>query len=126
LRPRKIEWMSDTEVEVKSAYYEAGLSASGNTYTLRKEKAKWTAPRAALRGVERQRHQRLPFSSVFRREPPHAFAAAVGGGEAVAQVSGSTQAGQRFQLGEVQRNAADVSHVASTDCSLENVAKPQP
>lgn len=36
-----IKWKSDTEVDVSGGYYEAGLSASGNTYTLKKEKGKW-------------------------------------------------------------------------------------
>jgi hypothetical protein len=36
-----IEWKSDTEVDVKGEYYEAGLSASGNTYTVKKENGKW-------------------------------------------------------------------------------------
>jgi hypothetical protein len=40
-RVRKIEWKSDTEVAVKGGYYEAGLSASSNTYTVKKEKGKW-------------------------------------------------------------------------------------
>ena len=35
----RIQWKSDTEVE--GGYYEAGLSASGNTYTLKKDKGKW-------------------------------------------------------------------------------------
>jgi len=40
-RVRIIEWKSDMEVDVKGGYYEHGLSASGNTYTLKKEKGKW-------------------------------------------------------------------------------------
>jgi hypothetical protein len=40
-RIRKIEWKSDTQVEVKGGYYEGGLSASGNTYTVKKENGKW-------------------------------------------------------------------------------------
>ncbi len=40
-RVRSIVWKSDTEVEVKGGYYEGGRSASGNTYTLKKEKEKW-------------------------------------------------------------------------------------
>lgn len=40
-RVRKIEWKSDTEVEVKGGYYAADLSASGNTYTVKKENGKW-------------------------------------------------------------------------------------
>jgi len=37
----RIQWKSDTEVEVEGGYYEAGLSASGNIYTLKKEQGKW-------------------------------------------------------------------------------------
>lgn len=36
-----IEWKSDTDVVVKGGYCEGGLSASGNTYTLKKDKGKW-------------------------------------------------------------------------------------
>ena len=37
----RIQWKSDTEVEVEGGYYEAGLSASGNIYTLKKDQGKW-------------------------------------------------------------------------------------
>ena len=40
-RVRSIVWKSDTEAEVKGGYYEGGRSASGNTFTLKKEKDKW-------------------------------------------------------------------------------------
>jgi len=40
-RATSIKWLSDAEVEVRGGYYEAELSASGNTYTVRKEKGKW-------------------------------------------------------------------------------------
>jgi hypothetical protein len=40
-RVTSIDWKSDTEVDVQGGYYEAGESASGNTYTLKKEKGKW-------------------------------------------------------------------------------------
>lgn len=36
-----IEWVSDTEVKVSWGYYEAGLSASGNTATLQLEGKEW-------------------------------------------------------------------------------------
>ncbi len=36
-----IKWISDTEVQVGGGYYEAGLSASGNTYTVKKANRKW-------------------------------------------------------------------------------------
>ncbi len=38
----RIKWKSETEVEAKGGYYEAGRSASGNIYTLKKNKGKWT------------------------------------------------------------------------------------
>jgi hypothetical protein len=40
-RVSKIEWRTDAEVEVKGGYYEANLSASGNTYTVKKQDGKW-------------------------------------------------------------------------------------
>jgi len=40
-RATKIKWKTDTEVDVKGGYNEHGLSASGNTYTLKKENGKW-------------------------------------------------------------------------------------
>jgi len=48
---RKIEWKSDTEVDVQGGYYEHGLSSSGNTYTLKKEKGKWKVTNDKLRGI---------------------------------------------------------------------------
>jgi len=36
-----IKWVSNDEVEVDGGYYEASLSASGNTYYLRKINGKW-------------------------------------------------------------------------------------
>jgi hypothetical protein len=43
-----IKWISDTEVEAEGGYYEAGLSASGNIYTLKKEKGKWQVTKDKL------------------------------------------------------------------------------
>jgi hypothetical protein len=40
-RVTNIKWKSDTEVDVSGGYHEAGLSASGNTYTVKKKKGKW-------------------------------------------------------------------------------------
>ncbi len=37
----RITWKSDAEVEVAGGYWEGGLSASGNTYTLKKENGQW-------------------------------------------------------------------------------------
>jgi hypothetical protein len=41
LRATSIAWISATEVKVTGGYYEDGLSASGNTYTVRKINGKW-------------------------------------------------------------------------------------
>jgi hypothetical protein len=40
-RTEAIKWISDTEAQVEGGYYEGGLSASGNTYYLRKTDGKW-------------------------------------------------------------------------------------
>lgn len=40
-RITRIEWRSDSEVDVIGGYYEAGESGSGNTYTVKKEKGRW-------------------------------------------------------------------------------------
>ena len=40
-RVTTIKWSSETEAEVDGGYHEHGLSASGNTYTLKKENGKW-------------------------------------------------------------------------------------
>src|ERR1700676_2637782 len=40
-RVSSIKWISGTEVEATGGYYEAGLSASGNTFTVSKRLGKW-------------------------------------------------------------------------------------
>ena len=40
-RITQIKWKSATEVDVSGGYYEAGESASSNTYTVKKVKGKW-------------------------------------------------------------------------------------
>jgi hypothetical protein len=40
-RVTEIRWISADEVEVTGGYYEAGLSASGNTYRVAKQQGKW-------------------------------------------------------------------------------------
>ncbi len=40
-RVTSILWKSDSEVQVGGGYHEAGLSASGNIYTVKKVKGKW-------------------------------------------------------------------------------------
>jgi hypothetical protein len=47
----KIKWVSETEVEVEGGYYEAGLSASGNTYYLKKEKEKWAVTKDVMHWI---------------------------------------------------------------------------
>ena len=51
LQVRRIEWKSDTGVDVKGGYYEHGLSSSGNTYTLIKEKGKWKVTNDKMNGI---------------------------------------------------------------------------
>src|SRR5579864_8698340 len=45
-RVRTIKWVSETEVDVVGGYFEDGLSASGNTYTVIKTQGKWTVSKA--------------------------------------------------------------------------------
>ena len=40
-RVKSIKWISQAEAEVIGGYYEDGLSASGNTYTVTKTKGRW-------------------------------------------------------------------------------------
>jgi hypothetical protein len=40
-RVRTISWISATEVKVTGGYFQDGLSASGNTLTLKKKQGKW-------------------------------------------------------------------------------------
>ncbi len=47
----EIKWISDTEVEVSGGYYEAGLSASGNTYYLKKKDGKWVVERDQMHWI---------------------------------------------------------------------------
>jgi hypothetical protein len=46
-----IHWKSETEVEVDGGYYEAGLSASSNTYTLQKKDGKWVGVRNVMHSI---------------------------------------------------------------------------
>jgi hypothetical protein len=50
-----IRWISDEEVEVSGGYFEAGLSASGSTYQLRKIKGKWTVRSEEMHWISRAR-----------------------------------------------------------------------
>ena len=60
------------------------------------------------------------------RKQPYALAAAVRGGEAVAEMALTAQPWQQPELGEIPSNAKDISIVASTNYSLQTVAKPRP
>lgn len=40
-RVKSIKWISSTKAEVSGGYFEYGLSASGNTYFVKKSKAGW-------------------------------------------------------------------------------------
>ncbi len=42
----EIRWLSESEVEVEGGYYEAGLSASGNTYHLSRNRGSWIVEEA--------------------------------------------------------------------------------
>jgi len=51
----EVRWKSDTEVEADGGYYEAGLSASGNTYFLRKKKGKWVVERDVMHWISQKK-----------------------------------------------------------------------
>lgn len=46
LRVKIIKWISQAEAEVVGGYFEDGLSASGNTYTVTKTKGTWRVSKA--------------------------------------------------------------------------------
>ena len=52
-----IRWLSDEEVQVSGGYFEAGLSASGNTYHLKKRKGKWAVESEQMRWISRTRRR---------------------------------------------------------------------
>lgn len=47
----KITWKSDTEATANGGYYKAGLSASGNTYTLEKKDGVWTVTKDVMNWI---------------------------------------------------------------------------
>lgn len=47
----KVEWITGGEVRVDGGYYEASLSASGNTYRLRKQAKGWTVVESLERWI---------------------------------------------------------------------------
>jgi hypothetical protein len=48
---RTIKWNESNEVEVEGGYYEAGLSASGNTYSVVKDNDKWGATKSEMHWI---------------------------------------------------------------------------
>jgi hypothetical protein len=50
-RTSEIRWISDDEVEVDGGYFEGGLSASGNTYYLKRENGRWVVTRDVLHWI---------------------------------------------------------------------------
>lgn len=55
-----IRWKADTEVEVDGGYYEAGPSASGNTYFLKKKRGKWMVERDVMHWISQKRPNKRP------------------------------------------------------------------
>ena len=47
-RVRNIKWISEAEVEVGGGYFEDGLSASGDTYTVRRLQRGWRVSKAKI------------------------------------------------------------------------------
>jgi len=50
-RVRSVKWLSDTEVHVVGGYFEDGLSASGNTYTVVRTRNGWMVISAATNWI---------------------------------------------------------------------------
>ncbi|HYX72344.1 MAG TPA: hypothetical protein VE732_06210 [Nitrososphaera sp.] len=46
-----IKQIDENEVEVEGGYYEAGLSSSGNTYTVKRKENKWVVTKDKLRWI---------------------------------------------------------------------------
>lgn len=47
-RVKAIKWTSDTEAEVVGGYFEDGLSASGDTYTVKRQHGTWKVVRSKI------------------------------------------------------------------------------
>jgi hypothetical protein len=45
-RVKSIKWISQTAAEVAGGYYEDGLSASGDSYTVTRTKGRWRVSKA--------------------------------------------------------------------------------
>lgn len=48
-----IKWLNQNKVEVIGGYYEDGLSASGNTYTVKRLKGKWVVTKDDLEWISK-------------------------------------------------------------------------
>jgi hypothetical protein len=48
---RTIKWNESNEVEVDGGYYEAALSASGNTYSVVKDNDKWGVTKSEMHWI---------------------------------------------------------------------------
>jgi len=51
LRIEKIKWVNDTEVEAEGGYYSSGVSASGNTYYLKKQDGRWIVAKDVMHWI---------------------------------------------------------------------------
>jgi len=59
----KIKWVSDTEVKVSWGYYEAGLSASGNTATLKLKEKGWTVIDDQMQWISKQMQNKMELAA---------------------------------------------------------------
>jgi hypothetical protein len=50
-RIQSIKWISNTKVEARGGYYEDGLSASGNIYTVVERKGKWVVVKDKMESI---------------------------------------------------------------------------
>ena len=64
-RVSSIKWISETEVEASGGYYEAGLSASGDTYTVRKWLGKWRVTKDKMNWISKNL-EAPPFLAVAK------------------------------------------------------------
>jgi len=48
---RQIKWLNDSEVQVEGGYYEAGTSASWNTYYLKKKDDHWSVTKDVMNAI---------------------------------------------------------------------------
>ncbi len=65
LRVTAIKWISDKKVEVTGGYYQDGLSASGNTYTVIKQKGLWKVAKDKMNWISRSLNPVIPFPRAY-------------------------------------------------------------